>query len=140
MKKTIKVLLALPVIYLSGCAVDKNYQDFLHLQNVEERVSHRWEALLKRDHQKAYGFLTASYRDMATQDDYIKTLNPKIVWDSFDIIRTRCEEQLCKVNVEAKYHIPPMFGMPQGMSATEIIKEQWMFDESDWYYLPPIDK
>lgn len=134
------MLLALPVIFLSGCAVDKNYQDFLHLQGVEKRVSGRWEALVKHDHQKAYEFLTGSYRDMVSQDDYIKSLNPRIVWDGFDIIRSRCEEQVCKVNVEARYHIPPMFGLPQGTSATEIIKETWMFDGSNWYYLPSMKK
>ena len=134
------MLFALSIISLSGCAVDKNYQDFLHFQDVEKRVSSRWNALIKHDYKKAYGYLTSSYRDMVSQDDYVKTANPRIIWDKFDILQSRCEDQVCKVNIEAGYHIPPMFGIPQGISSMEIVKETWMFDGSEWYYLPPMNK
>jgi len=132
--------MTIPVMCLSACAVNHDYQDFLDSKAVEVRVAGRWDALVKRDNVKAYGYLTPNYREMTSQEDYMKSVNPRIVWDDFDIIRTRCEEQVCKVNVESKYHVPPMFGIPHGMNATEIVKETWMYDSSDWYYLPPQGK
>jgi hypothetical protein len=136
-----KMLMIVPIISLSACAtVSQDYQEYLDSKAVEARVTERWDALVKRDNVKVYNYLTPSYREMTSQEDYIKSVNTRIVWDDFDIVRTRCEAQVCKVNVESKYHIPPMFGFPRGMNATEIVRETWIYDSSDWYYLPPQGK
>lgn len=135
------MLITVPVICLSACAtMDQDYQEFLDSKSVEKRVASRWDALVKRDNVRVYSYLMPSYREMVSQEDYLKSVNPRIVWDNFDIIRTRCEAQVCKVNVESKYHLPPMFGFPRGGEATDVVKETWMYDGNDWYYLPPKGK
>ncbi len=132
-----KLLLVVAVLLSSACSVDKNYANYLKTQEVETRVAERWNALLKKDQAKSYEYLAISYRDVTSKEEYFKTLNPRIVWEKFEINRARCEDDVCKVNVEAGYRIPPMFGIPQGMKAIENVKETWLYQEGEWFYLPP---
>lgn len=128
------------VLLSSACTVDKRYEDFLDHQEVEARVSKRWEALIQKDYTASYQYLAKSYRDVISNDEYVKTINPRIIWKKFDIMRARCEDEVCKVNVEVSYRIPPMFGIPKGTGATENVKETWLYQEGEWFYLPPITK
>ena len=128
------------MVLCSSCAVNKNYDNFLKVQKVELRVAERWGALIGHEHAKAYEYLASSYKDMTSKDDYIKMVNPKVIWEKFDIMRTHCEKDICKVNVEVGYRIPPMFGMPRGAKTVEYVKETWLYQEGEWFYLPPMSK
>lgn len=132
-----KLLLVFSVLLSSACSVDRNYANYLKTQEVETRVAERWDALVNKDHAKAYEYLAVSYKDVTSKEEYIQTLNPRIIWEKFEINRVSCEEEICKVNVEAAYRIPPMFGIPQGMKAMENVKETWLYQEGEWFYLPP---
>lgn len=130
-----------PVMCLSACAtVSKDYQEYLDSKAVDVRVAERWSALLGRDHVKAYAYLTPNYREMTSQEDHMKSVNTRIIWEDFEVIRTRCEEQICKVSVQSKYRLPPMFGFPRGVKSSELVKETWLYDNGNWYYLPPKGK
>lgn len=123
---------------LSACTVDKRYEDYLNKLDVEIRADGRWKALIKKDYAEVYAYMAESYRDVVSLPEYLQTINSRIIWDKFDIMRTRCEEDICKVNIKATYHILPMFGIPRGTEGTQTVKENWLYHNREWYYLPPI--
>jgi hypothetical protein len=133
-----KILLVVAAVLLSSaCSVDKNYANYLKTQEVETRVAERWDALIKKDNEKAYQYTAPSFRDVTSEKEYIQTLNPRIIWKKFEIRRVKCDDEVCKINVKADYRIPPMFGIPQGMEAADNVQETWLSQEGEWFYLPP---
>ncbi len=134
------IFVAFTALLATACTVNKQVEEFQKIEKVEARVAGRWEALLKKDYTEAYTFLSQGYTEVVSKDEYLRTRNSRIIWTGYDITRTRCKEDVCKVNLEVTYSIPPMFGMPKGSKATDNIKETWLLNDQEWYYIPPMNK
>ncbi|PKM10012.1 MAG: hypothetical protein CVV13_14635 [Gammaproteobacteria bacterium HGW-Gammaproteobacteria-3] len=125
---------------LSGCAANSVCEDYQNMLAVETRVQNRWQDLIENKHQSVYTYFVGSYKAMVSEQDYLKTVNPRIQWKSVDITRTRCSQDTCDVHVTAKYHMPPQFGLPQGVDASSMIVEKWLRKDGEWWFIPPLKK
>ena len=102
------------------------------LQTVEEKVvsraQGRWDALLARDYEKAYGFITPSMRATLPLDVFRGRI-AGASWIDVKVAKAVCEPEVCDVSVKMEYYVLP------NLKDTQVINEKWIIDAGNWWFV-----
>jgi hypothetical protein len=103
---------------------------------VREKAAARWEAVLGKDYDAAYSFLSPGFRSRETAEKYRgRFVEGKAEWKQAEVVGVTCEEESCVVMVDAKYlfaGVPPF--PPMEVETQE--EEQWVFTQGEWWHVP----
>jgi hypothetical protein len=119
-------------LLLSACAAPAKKE-----VSIEERVNARWAALLGKDIEGAYGYLTPGYRSSVSIEQYQRQLQTQAVsWTSAKYIDSTCEESTCDVKVLVGFTVYGAVPGVKSFSGTQNIHESWVLTNGTWYMLP----
>ena len=103
-------------------------------QEVQARAEARWDALVKRDFDKAYAFSQPAFRAVVKPDAYKQRFGSAGTWKGAQIHEATCEAARCTVRVRLTTAINiPRFAR----SIPEVVgyhDEVWVRDEGQWWF------
>ena len=120
-----RLVTAVLAVVLSGCAgISPRTPEAI----VKERAQARWDALVKGDFNAAYGYLSPGSRSITTASDYASGLR-RGFWKSAVIDKVECgTAQSCDASATIEYEF-------MGMRTKTPLRETWVRDGSEWWYL-----
>lgn len=123
--------LMLLVVGLAGCAgiVPDEGGQLDPRQQVSERASARWNALIAGDLAKAYEYLSPGTRDVMTLDSYKAKTRPG-TWRKAKVDTVTCEKDRCEVAMLIEHDYRNM------KSIESRLNEVWLQDGGKWWFVP----
>ena len=111
-------------------------------QAAEEAVARnaqaRWDAIVAKDFEAAYAYLTPGTRATTSLDAYSRRLlNASISWTGAEVKSVECEdEEVCNATIMINYKVrgaSPGTGQLDGFAP---VNEQWLLSGGQWFHLP----
>ena len=105
------------------------------------RVKARWDALIERDFEKAYSYMSPGYRRLFTLDKYQSSFGSVVSWESVtitDIDLKGKNSADVKVDVFYQLAIPSQVGGSLGEALGSIstqVNETWLWADDEWWYV-----
>lgn len=93
---------------------------------VAKRAQERWDALVKRDFDQAFGYISPSGRLTLPKEVFAGRLTGTS-WLSATVDKIKCEAELCNVSVKLRYHLFPNF------PHVGIFEEKWILEDANWW-------
>jgi len=123
LKRILVVSLCASVV--AGCAIlDSRSPE----QVVQERAQQRWDELVKGDLRKAYGYLSPGSRSVMSPEAYEGSIK-RGFWKSAKVDKVECATpQSCDAAVTIEYEF-------QGRRTKTPLRETWIKEGSEWWYL-----
>lgn len=102
---------------------------------LRERVSARWQALIKGDFEAAYQFETPAYRSIYTPSQFRYQFGNQTLWRMANIVNIHYDDPIvARVQVEVTYHYADP-GKGQGVqNMTHRVGEVWLRKEGQWWH------
>lgn len=122
------LLLAVGLGGCAGLAPDVGGQQD-PVQQVRERATARWNALIAGDLAKAYEYLSPGTRDVMTLDLYKKKTRTG-AWNKVNVDTVTCERDRCDVSVLVDYRYREL------KSIETRVNEVWLQDGGKWWLVP----
>lgn len=97
-------------------------------QKVMARAQARWNALLAKDLDKAYDFLSPAMRSTMSRDVYKLRINPSF-WRGAKVKSATCREEVCDVKVEIAIMAL------ENLSVDQVLEEKWIFNQGQWWFV-----
>lgn len=108
---------------------------------VKLRALKRWDYLIERRFEEAYDLLSPGYRETQTKEGYVKTMKDRPVqWTRVFFQKATCEADVCAVEIQvnAQFQMPVM--RVGTVDATNIVTENWIVSDGEWYLVPKADR
>ena len=119
--------LALSALALSGCAA---FAPATPEQQVHQRATERWKALKASQWDKAYAFVTPSFRATMTEERYRERFVGVPKWKNAEVRSVKCEPEKCIAVVR----IEALYGARAGLETLSTdVPETWLQEEGQWY-------
>lgn len=121
---------ALCAAALAGCATTPATLEDV----VRERAQARWDALLKGDLQRAYGYISPGGRAVVPFDTYRGRIGAAVSWKSAQVTSVVCETlEKCSVSVNVTY-VPAIRRSGIG-TIVRSLDETWVLDAGQWWFV-----
>lgn len=121
------------LLLLSACATSVSTEN-----QIEQRVTARWETLLSGDLAGAYEFLSPGYRSSVSLMQYQRSvLLQQVKWTSAKYVESTCEETTCSVKVLVGFTVYGALPGVKSFNGTKDIEESWVLISGNWYLVPP---
>jgi len=98
---------------------------------VEERASARWKAIIDKNFEAAYGYLSPASRATVTQLGF-KAAASRLQYRNAKVKEVACAESLCSAKIELTYDTKMMKGVHTP------IEESWIIDRGQAWYVWPM--
>lgn len=105
---------------------------------LEQRVQGRWDALIQRDFERAYEFLTPAYRNAYDLGYYKRQFGDRVGWLSAEVKSIQQEGQVAQVIVSVRYKTLLPFAAANGQNVVEsatFLSEKWIKEGEVWFYI-----
>jgi hypothetical protein len=97
---------------------------------VRERANARWQAVISKDFDAAYEYLSPASRATVTRAGF-KTLASRLQYRAAKVQSVACEAQICKVKLEITYDTPMMKGVDTPLN------ESWVIEKGQVWFVWP---
>ena len=116
-------------LWLAGCA---GLQPKTTEEIVTQRIEARWDALIKRDFEKAWEYTQPSFRALVAQKDYGKRFGGAGTWKGVQVHSVRCEPERCT----ARLRLTTVMNMRafRGHELVGYIDEVWVRADGQWWF------
>ncbi len=100
---------------------------------VKQRFQKRWQALIDKDFETAYGLESQAYRDSVDLPSYVGSYHPDLVWNSVKVDKVNVED---KTKAVVSYRLGFTFKTDWDMvlENTDFHEEEWFFENGDWWH------
>ena len=98
---------------------------------VAERAAARWQAMIKGDYEKAYGYMSATSRQ-ATSLDRFRSRTRSVVYRDAKVRNVVCDADACKADVFVSFDHVRLKGAGNAM------EETWVIEQGQAWYVDPI--
>lgn len=120
------------LLLLSACATKTRTEN-----NIENRATARWNAVLSDDLAGAYEFLSPGFRSSVTSKQYQRSLlRSRVKWNSARYVESECTETTCKVKISVDYTLYHVLPGVKSFDGTKLIEENWVLNDGVWYFVP----
>lgn len=122
------------VLLVSACAGTTGKVD----DPLLERAELRWDSLLSKDLDTAYGLYSPGYRSKKSRVDFeIDLRMQRVKWTSAEYIDRECSEQKCLMRFKIGFTVrQPVPGLDE-FSNFSFVEETWIKTRGEWWYVPP---
>lgn len=100
-------------------------------ERVEQRAQERLDALMARDMEKAFSFLSPAYRETTTWQRYSGKYAGVNNWREATVKSVKCEVDRCDVSTSIRYQM-----IRPRVENTRALKEVWIKVGGQWYFYP----
>jgi hypothetical protein len=97
---------------------------------VAERASARWQALIKRDYEGAYAFLSPASREVTSLSKFQGQIQA-IQYRAVAVEKVECAAEVCKVMLKLTYDYPPA----KIRGVVTPLDENWIIDRGQAWYV-----
>jgi hypothetical protein len=107
-------------------------------ETLEQRVLGRWDALIQRDFERAYLFVTPAYRGVHDLKHYKKQFGDRVGWISAEVKSIQQKEQIAQVIVNLRYKALLPIADANGQNVVEsatFLTEKWIQEGGVWFYI-----
>ena len=94
---------------------------------VAERAQDRWNAIVARDLDKAYEYISPAGRSTTTLESFKNGLKPGF-HKGARVVSVKCGPELCDVQLELEYEF-------QGKRTKTPLPEKWVKQDGKWWFL-----
>ena len=105
-------------------------------QSVEDRILARWEHMIERDFDAAWGYYTPGFRQVNPQEEFSRDMARRPVrWLEAELLGLDCDDELCDVVVSLVYQAA---GAPAGLSRMRVptrTEERWINIDNQWWFV-----
>ena len=106
-------------------------------QQVRQRATERWQALVKGEISRAYSYNTPGFRAVVTPDGYRNRIGSSVIWLGAEVNRVEClEADKCTAVVRIDYK-PVMMRQNSDKFSTHV-DETWLFEDGEWWFFQKI--
>ena len=120
------------LLFLSACATSMSKEN-----QIEERVTGRWDAIFSGDLPAAYNYLSPGTRSSISSLQYQRSiLTQRVVWTGARYAGSECQESTCKVQVSVDYVVNGALPGVKSFKGTKDIEESWVLIDGTWYMVP----
>jgi hypothetical protein len=95
---------------------------------VTQRAQARWDALMMRQFDKAFDFITPAGRSTLPREVFSGRL-AGASWLGAKVTKVTCEPEVCDVSVELEYYLLPNY------RHKETFAEKWILDGDNWWFV-----
>ena len=95
---------------------------------VTERAAARWKAVIARDFEAAYQFMSPASRATVTPAGF-RTIASRLNYRAAEVKEVTCEAQACKVKLQITYDAAMMQGV------RTLLEESWVIDKGQAWYV-----
>jgi hypothetical protein len=102
---------------------------------LEQRVTAKWDALIRKDFATAYSFASPSYRKLYSLDAFKSSFGNKVGWQRIEVVNVDFkggDAATVGINLHFVYH-PPQAENPLNMKT--YVQESWVRVDGQWWYL-----
>jgi hypothetical protein len=100
------------------------------------RSALRWNLIIEGKPELAYDYLSPGYKSTRERDDYANRIrNRPVKWTKIAYVDHDCgSEDACsvKLNIDFKLNMPQV----GEVESTDVLIEQWVKSDGQWYFLP----
>jgi hypothetical protein len=97
---------------------------------VAERAKARWQALIKRDYQEAYGYFSTASKDTTSLAAYQSKI-AAMDYRSVSINKVECVAEVCTVKLTLTYDYPPA----KAKGVVTPLDENWIIDKGQAWFV-----
>lgn len=106
-------------------------------EQVRQRATERWQALVKGEFNRAYTFNTPGFRAVVTADGFRSRFGGAVTWLGAEVIRVNCADaSQCVATVRIDYR-PTLSGKNNNLLATHL-DETWLLEAGQWWFFQKI--
>lgn len=106
-------------------------------EDIKQRGEARWQALVERDFDKAYNYITPSFRAVVTPASYRGRFGAGAIWLGGEVIAVDCPETtkcIAKVRIDYK----PLLAGRSGDKFSTYVDETWLQEAGQWWVFESI--
>ncbi len=107
-------------------------------QAVRELATQRWQALLAKDHGRAYQMAAPSYRKLKTEAQYtLRIQQVPVRWEKATVLRVECTSaERCVAKIEL--HSTPIAPFAPKVPIVGVLDEVWVKEDARWWMFEPL--
>jgi hypothetical protein len=118
--------IALAAVVMAGCATAGLGRPDKEI--VAERAQERWNALVKSDFNRAYGYISPAGRELVNSEAYASSLKREF-WTGAKVDGVECPTpDACEADVTIEYQ-------RRGLKMTTPVREKWVKHRSNWWFV-----
>ena len=100
-------------------------------EQVTKRATERWQALVKSDFNKAYGYSTSGFRAVVKPESFPSRMQGPVVWLGAEVINVTCPEPVkCIARVRIDHRT--LLARSAGNTSTHV-DETWLLEDKQWW-------
>ena len=104
---------------------------------VAQRATARWQAMIDKDVEKAYGFISPGVRSTTPMNVFQGQVYSRAIdRRGAEIVSVKCEPQVCDVKVKLTYVYYGSVAAMAGQESHSILDERWILSDGAWWYVP----
>jgi len=120
------------LVLLSACATPVSKEN-----QIEKRVTERWDTIFSGDLAGAYEFLSPGFRSSVSSQQYQRSLlMQNVQWTSAEYMQSECEETTCVARVSVGFTVYGALRGVKSFDGTQILEESWVLADGQWYFVP----
>ena len=104
---------------------------------VRQRATERWQALIAGEFTRAYGYITPSYRAVVSPDRYHSRFGDAGSWVGSEVVDVNCPET-SKCLVRLRIDFKPLLVRKNIDKMTTHIDETWLLEDGQWWLFQDI--
>src|SRR5665647_1251361 len=106
-------------------------------EQVRQRATERWQALVAGEFSRAYSYNTPGFRAVISADGYRNRFGGAVTWLGAEVIRVNCSEaDKCIALVRIDYK--PVTGRQNTPKISTHVDETWLFEDRQWWFFQKI--
>lgn len=129
-----KALVVAVAAVVAGCAtlggLSKDSPAAEKQSVVAERAKARWQALIKRDYQEAYGYFSPASKETTSLSAYQAKI-AAINYRSVSVDKVECVAEVCTVKLTLTYDYPPA----KAKGVVTPLDENWIIDKGQAWFV-----
>jgi hypothetical protein len=104
---------------------------------VRQRASERWQALIKGEFTRAYSYSTPGFKAVVAAEAFQGRFGGAVTWVAADVVRVTCDDaNKCVANIRLEFK--PAMSVKKGATLTSYFDETWLRDAGQWWFFQKI--
>ncbi|MEO8117735.1 MAG: hypothetical protein ABI606_00245 [Rhodoferax sp.] len=104
---------------------------------VRQRATERWQHMVARNIDQAYGYTTPAFRAVVTADAYRGRFGAAAIWVGAEVVQVNCPEAT-KCQAVVRLDFKPTLSRASGGNFSTHINEAWLLEDGQWWLFEDI--
>ncbi len=107
-------------------------------EQVTQRATERWKALVAGEFSRAYSYTTPGFRAVVTQDGYRNRFGGAVIWVGAEVVRVTCSADNAKCDAVVRIDYKAVLGRTRDSVISTHIDETWLHEDGQWWLFQKI--